>query len=273
MPFSDHCEPLCDSGEELERLVQHLLIERELHRYKYLQIRPVSEYFGKTGGRNGWLPAEEYFLHTLDLKPSLSELFGTFDKDSVQRRIQRAERAGITENCGRTEALLREFYRLFVLTRNRQGVPPTPYQWFCNLVAGLGKSLEIRVAYKGDRPIAAILTLRFREVIYYKYGCSDGRFNAYGATPWLFWQAITSAKSSGATQFDFGRTEKNNPGLLAFKNHWVAHPQRIVYWQYPAPSRHGSTESWNWKFAKGLFTVMPSRLNVVMGNFLYRHFG
>jgi len=273
LPFSDHCEPLCNSGEELECLIQHLLTEREFHRYKYIQMRPVSEYFGKTGGGNGWLPADEYFLHILDLKPPLSELFATFDKDSVQRRIQRAERAGLSEKCGRTEALLEKFYRLFVLTRKRQGVPPTPYRWFCKLVEELGKSLEIRVAYKGDLPTAAILTLRFRDVVYYKYGCSDGQFNAYGATPWLFWQAITSAKSSGAAQFDFGRTELSNPGLLAFKNHWVAQPRRIAYWQYPSPSRYDLTEGWKQKFAKSFFSVMPSRLNVVMGNLLYRHFG
>ena len=273
LPFSDHCEPLCDSGEELECLIQHLRTERELHRYKYLQMRPLSAFVGKTGGGNGWLPAEEYFLHTLDLKPPLGELFETFDKDSVQRRIQRAERAGLTEKCGRTEALLDAFYRLFVLTRKRQRVPPTPYRWFRNLIEELGKSLEIRVAYKADLPIAAILTLRFRDIAYYKYGCSDAQFNAYGGTPWLFWQAITSARSSGATQFDFGRTEQSNRGLLAFKNHWVPHPQRIVYWQYPSPAKHGLTESWKWKFARSFVSVMPSKLNVVVGDLLYRHFG
>jgi len=27
-------------------------------------------------------------------------------------------------------------------------------------------------------------------------------------------------KSSGAIEFDMGQTEEDNPGFLAFKNHW-----------------------------------------------------
>jgi hypothetical protein len=272
LPFSDHCEPLCDSTEELACLIRHLRTERD-HGYRYLQVRPLCEYFGKTGGLNGWLPAEEYFVHTLDLKPYLNELFETFDKDSVRRRIQRAERAGLAEKCGRTELLLKEFYRLFVLTRRRQGVPPTPYQWFCNLVEELPNALEIRVAYKGDLPIAGILTLRFRDMVYYKYGCSDEQFNGYGATPWLFWRAITAAKLSGATQFDFGRTERDNPGLLVFKNHWVPNPQRIVYWQYPSTQTQNLAGGWKRKLAKSVIPLMPSSLNILVGNLLYRHIG
>jgi lipid II:glycine glycyltransferase (peptidoglycan interpeptide bridge formation enzyme) len=236
-------------------------------------MRPLYECFRKTGKRNGWLPADEYFVHNLDLKPGLNNLFDTFDKDSVRRRIQRAQRAGLTEQCGRNEVLLGEFYRLFVLTRQRQGVPPTPYQWFCNLVGELGNALEIRLAYKGSMPIAGILTLRFRDVIYYKYGCSDRHFSGCGATPWLFWQAITAAKLSGATQFDFGRTEQNNPGLLAFKNHWVSDPKRIVYLQYPSTPKQDLARGWKGRLAKSVIPLMPSRLNVLVGNLLYRHIG
>ncbi len=77
------------------------------------------------------------------------------------------------------------------------------------------------MAYKDEIPIAAILTLRFRKTGYFKYGCSDARFNKFGATPWLLWRAIAAAKSNGALAFDMGRTEEHNAGLLAFKNHWV----------------------------------------------------
>jgi len=137
----------------------------------------------------------------------------------------------------------------------------------------MGEALEIRVAHKDGNPVAAILTLQFRGVAYYKYGCSDARFNNYAATPWLFWKAISSAKSKGATQFDFGRTEQDNPGLLAFKNQWTPNPKRLVYWQYPNSSDHNAANSRKWNLAKSAFALVPGRLRVTIGKFLYPHVG
>jgi hypothetical protein len=273
LPFSDHCEPLCDSAEDVNFLIRYLQTALEHEHWKYLQLRPVNGNFSQTGDGIGCLPAATYFLHTLDLHPDLDEVFRSLDKDSVQRRIQRAGRAGLAENCGRSEELLKEFYGLFVITRRRQRMPPTPYAWFHNVIQELGEALEIRVAYKDESPIAAIVTLRFKEVVYYKYGCSDARFNKFGATPWLFWRAIAAAKSSGANEFDMGRTQQDNPGLLKFKNHWVPHPKRLVYWQYPYTATPDSPGSWQLKLAKRAFSFVPDRLLTILGKWIYRHVG
>jgi hypothetical protein len=273
LPFSDHCEPLCDSVEDANFLFRYLQSALAPQKWKYLQVRPIAGSLSETNNGTGFLPAARYFLHTLDLRPDLDEVFRSLDKDSVQRRIQRAERAGLAERCGRSEELLKEFYDLFVLTRRRQRVPPTPYEWFSNVIHELGEALEIRVAYKEESPIAAIVTLRFKEVVCYKYGCSDARFNKFGATPWLFWRAIAAAKRSGASEFDMGRTEQDNPGLLAFKNHWVPHPRPLIYWQYPYASTRDFVPSWQWKLAKRAFSFMPDRLLKILGKLIYRHVG
>jgi Uncharacterized protein involved in methicillin resistance len=273
LPFSDHCEPLCDSMEEANFVVRYLQTTLERENWKYLQVRPISGDFSKTGDGGGCLPAGMYFLHTLDLRPDLHELFRSFDQDSVQRRIRRAERAGLVEKCGRSEELLKEFYTLFVITRRRHRVPPTPYAWFRNLIHELGEALEVRVAYKEESPAAAIMTLQFKDVVYYKYGCSDERFNQFGATPWLFWRAIAAAKSNGATAFDMGRTEQDNVGLLRFKNHWVPQPKSLVYWQYPYNSTLESSRNWQLKFAGRVVSFMPDRLLRIIGKLTYRHVG
>jgi len=273
LPFSDHCEPLFDSTESLSFLIRSLQTALEHQEWKYLEIRPINFDLGQTEDAAGFLPSATYFLHTIDLGPDLDEVFRSLDKDSVQRRIQRAERAGLTENCGRSEELLKEFYALFVLTRGRHHVPPSPYVWFQNLIHFQSQALEIRLAYKDETPIAGILTLRFKDVVYYKYGCSDARFNKFGATPWLFWKAITAAKSTGAKKFDMGRTQQDNPGLLAFKNHWAPHPKRLVYWRYPYHSTRDPASSWQWKLARRAFAFVPNRLLTVLGRWIYRHVG
>lgn len=273
LPFSDHCEPLCDSMDDMNFLVRYLLTSMEHQDLRYLEIRPVNGNFGRTSETNGFQPAGIYYLHVLDLRPELDQVFGSLDKDSVQRRIHRAERAGLAEKCGRSDDLLKEFFALFVKTRGRHRLPPTPYIWFRNLIRSYGEALEIRIAYWTNTPISAILTLRWKDMVYYKYGCSDARFNQFGAIPWLLWRAIASAKCNGASHFDMGRTEEQNTGLLVFKNHWVSQTQRLVYWRFPHTAALDSVNSWKLRTAKRAFSLMPDGLRTIAGKLLYRHIG
>jgi GNAT acetyltransferase-like protein len=273
LPFSDHCEPLFDSVEDAKAVIQNLRSALDHEEWKYLQIRPVNSIPNLGDGDMRWQPTQEYFLHLLDLKPDLDHIFKSLDKDSVQRRIQRAERGGLVEKCGNSEDLLNDFYSLFLITRRRQRVPPTPFSWFRNLIRGLGEALEIRVAYKAELPIAAILTLRFRNVLYYKYGCSNAKFNNYGATPWLFWKSIQCAKSKGLVEFDLGRTDREDKGLLSFKNRWVSSPNRLVYWQYPSANRQKLSSSWQGKLGRRIFSLLPGPGQVFIGRWLYPHVG
>jgi hypothetical protein len=271
LPFSDHCEPLCDSPEALSFLIRYLQSAFGREEWKYLEVRPIDGSFDETMSEVGFRPGTRYLLHKIDLQPDLDQVFRTLDKDSVRRRIQRAGRAGLVEKCGTSDDLLRKFYELYVVTRGRHQLPPAPYAWFRNLIACHGRAAEIRMAYQGENAVAAILTLRFRDVLYYKYGCSDARFNRLGATPWLLWSAMAEAKSGGAVEFDMGRTQEDDSGLLAFKNHWVRPPQSLVYWNFPGvPSLEGG---WKIKIAKRVFSCMPDKLLAVTGRLAYRHVG
>jgi hypothetical protein len=273
LPFSDHCEPLCDPSDDLNFLIGYLQTTRERQKLKYLEVRPVNGNFGQMSEAKCFRPAASYYLHVLDLRRNLEDVFRNLDRDSVQRRVERAQRAGLTERSGRSEDLLKEFYPLFVMTRGRHQLPPIPYAWFRNLIRFNGEALEIRVAYKSNTPISGILTLRWRDAVYYKYGCSDARFNRFGAIPWLFWNAISTAKLNGATQFDLGRTEEENTGLLVFKNHWVPDPIRLVYWRFPEISPLATADGWKLKVAKHVFSSMPDSLRTIAGKLIYRHIG
>src|ERR1700722_13436502 len=159
LPFSDHCEPLVDSPEELRLLIDYLQAEMEHQEWKYLELRPVHGSVNPKGAASGFQATKRYFLHRMCLRPELQDIFRSLHKDSVQRRIQRAQRAGLVLEYGRSHKLLKDFYGLFLLTRRRHRLPPQPYVWFQNAIDSLGSSLGIRVAYKEQAPIAAILTL------------------------------------------------------------------------------------------------------------------
>ncbi len=273
LPFSDHCDPLFDSPEELEVFIGILQAKLKPENLKYVELRPINGRFDRSGERSGFRPARRYRLHRLDLIPNLDEIRQGFHKDSILRRIRRAERAGLVEKCGRSEGLLKDFYDLLVITRARHYLPAQPYKWFENLISCLGNALEIRVAYKEQTPAAAILTLRFRDVVYYKYGCSDLQHKHLGAMPLVLWRAIEEAKSTRAQEFNLGRSDEDNLGLIAFKGHWTEHASTLVYWRFPGPPSIDSGEGWTSGIAKRIFSIMPKDMLTLTGAWIYRHIG
>jgi lipid II:glycine glycyltransferase (peptidoglycan interpeptide bridge formation enzyme) len=209
----------------------------------------------------------------MDLSHDLQELFQSLDKSSIQRRVLRAERSGLAEKCGRSEELLRDFFRLSILTRRRHCLPPQPYAWFQNLIRSFGDALEIRTAYMGKAPVASILTLRFGDTAYYKYGSSDAKFHYLGAMPFLLWRAIAEAKSTGAIVFDLGRSDPADLGLIAFKNKWVRQAQPLLYWKFPTVPGDLARLERKLNFVKRIFSYTPDRLLIVAGRLIYPHIG
>lgn len=265
LPFSDHCEPLGNEAD-IYQLLQGLPTVSE--GMKYLEIRPT-----KPLPSANFSDAESFFLHRLDLKPSLEDIFQSFQKSSIQRSIRRAERLGIKLVQGRSDWHLETFYKLFVATRRRLQSPPQPIRWFRNLIASLGPKMNIMVAVQEDRPLASIITLHHKRTATYKYGCSDANLHHLSGMPFLLWKAIEAAKLSGALEFDFGRTDTDNAGLITFKSRWGTNQSRLTYLRY------GDFHQRNWQALPGArilkksFARLPESLFVGIGKLLYRHIG
>jgi len=275
LPFSDHCEPLFDSPEELNFVLHYLQAEMDHQAWKYVEVRPINGILSRKEAASQFQPSASYCFHRLSLEPEIEAIFQSLDKNSVRRRIRHAEREGLVEKCGRSEDLLAKFYDLMVVTRKRHGLPPQPLVWFRNLVDCLGEAVEIRLACTKTEGIAvaAILTLRFRDTVVYKYGCSDWKFNHLGAMPLLLWRAIENGKAVGAKEFDMGRSDESNASLIAFKDKWAKNSSRLVYWRFPPPQAVDSENSWKLRLAKQLFGHMPNRFLAAFGRSFYRHIG
>ena len=57
LPFSDHCEPICDSIEEMETLIHQSQDYVNSRRWRYLELRPMDEQFGEIAPTLGLAPA------------------------------------------------------------------------------------------------------------------------------------------------------------------------------------------------------------------------
>lgn len=273
LPFSDHCEPLVDNPQELAFLLSNLQTEQRVNNWKYVEIRPVSGILRDTSTYDGFNPCRRYYLHTTNLRPDLIEIFRRLHKDSIQRRIHKAERQGLGHECGRSEAILEKYYRLLLLTRERHCLPPQPLDWYRNLRQCMGDAMDIHVASQGDRPVASIVTLRFKDTVFYKYGSSDLAYKNLGATPFLLWRVIEAAKATGAQGLDLGRSDFDKQGLIAFKDKWASTRTSLVYWRYPPPDGTSLDDSRAVNLAKRAIGLMPKWLLKITGRLLYRHFG
>jgi len=272
LPFSDHCEPLLNNASDDQLFLSAL--EQRLHREKlrYVEIRSQQPLEGTTPLRRSTL---SYCVHHIDLRPNLNTLFGNCQKSCVQRKIRRAEREGLICETGQSDELLEAFWDLLLTTRRRHRIPPQPKSWFRNLLNCFGDALQIRVAVKNRRPVAAILTLRHKDTLVYKYGCSDAHFNNLGGTQLLFWRSIQAGKSGGLRSFELGRTDWESAGLLRFKDRWGSVRSTLTYSQFSDAPLSDSFRAigmeWMMRIGKRAVPALPSCLLRIAGSALYKH--
>lgn len=272
LPFSDHCRPLVAGPHVVDDLLSELAqaVSTEGLRYVELRLPQVAE--ADPSPRRSALP---YVLHVLDLTPSLETLFRNCHKSSTQRRIHRADRSGLRYREGR-EALLESFYHLLVLTRRRHRIPPQPKAWFRNLIGCFQEALQIRVASLDGQPVAAILTIRHRDTLVYKYGCSDPRYRSLGGTHLLFWKAIQEAKADGLRFFDLGRSAIDHHGLITFKDRWGSMRMPLTYLRFVNPKFPGANyrpdaPGWGRHLAGRALSCLPACLLDPLSRVIYRH--
>jgi CelD/BcsL family acetyltransferase involved in cellulose biosynthesis len=270
LPFADHCELLLNDLSESREFMNWLRADCDLQRGRYVELRPLS---GGQDAGHGFHTSRSYWFHELDIRPSLEQLFGQLHKNSFRRKILRAETERLSYEEGRSEQIVDEFYRLLLTTRRRHQLLPQPRTWFRNLVECMGDKIQIRLARKNGAPIAAMLTLRHRSCVVYKYGCSDARFHKLGGMPFLFWRLIEESKASGAEKIDCGRSDLNNEGLIAFKDRLGTKRKLLTYYRYEKTGSRGAATVWGSQMVRKLFSFLPDAVFSTAGKVLYRHMG
>ena len=270
LPFADHCDPLYGDSGETPQLANRLVEESDRQHCKYLEFRPLH---GPPDPEDVFQPSESFYFHELDLAPSIEQLFKNLHKDSIQRKIRRAEKEQLSYEVGRSDAFLDSFYRLLLKTRRRHHLPPQPKNWFSNLAKHMGDALQIRLARKNGNPIATLLTLRHRSTIIYKYGCSDEAFHKLGGMPFLFWKLIEEGKAAGAHRIDFGRSEMENEGLVAFKDKFGTTKRILTYYRYPRLKKQSAHAWGDSRIARRFFSILPDGVLSAAGKVLYKHIG
>jgi hypothetical protein len=117
-----------------------------------------------------------------------------------------------------------------------------------------------------------MLTTTHKKTLVYKYGCSDDSQHRYGGPSLLFWTAIQHAKRRGLIHFDLGRSDWDDPGLIAFKDHLGAQRKTLSYYRCSRDSSSSGRARW-WPSLGWAYSLAPRPLRETLGSGLYRHFG
>src|SRR5258708_7909596 len=91
--------------------------------------------------------------------------------------------------------------------------------------------------------------------------------------PFLFWKLIEEGKSTGAERLDFGRSESDNEGLVAFKDKFGTTKRTLTYYRYPKTTKQAAHSWGDSGFVRRMFSILPDGVLSAAGKILYRHIG
>jgi hypothetical protein len=276
IPFASISDPLISSDNDLAPLLNAVIELSRERNIDTVEIRTLgsSPYFSKTGlGVAG-----SYKHHYLPLDRPPEELMKTFHRTCVRQRIARSIQSGLEVMEAKTEADLRDFYRLHVLSRKRLGLPPQPYVFIeslFNIFRPLGRA-ALLLGKKDAKAIAALLLLKFNGRVSAEFAVYDETYLNVSPIHQLFWEAIKSASAEGYKVFDFGRTSPSNEKLMEFKGRWGTKVADMPLYCFPSQTSgktNNREDSVGYKLMRKTCRNAPDFALRRIGNFCYRHLG
>ncbi len=270
LPFADYCEPLLYDDSEFEELYREIVEHGRRRNWKYVLFKMIGEH-------GGWgEPSARYFRHVLTLDGDEGEVLKNF-RSSTKRNIKKAEKEGVEARIYRSLDSLREFYRLYCMTRKLvQNLPPYPWKFILSeyeqiISKGLG---FVVLASINGRNVAGGIFYNFGGNVLYRYGASDRNYLHLRPNNLVMWEAIKWSIENRYRTFCFGSTDFDNDGLRQFKRGWGTEEISINY--YKLDIKEESFKEYYPRaglVARKVFRKTPMFLLKMAGALLYKHLG
>ena len=275
LPFSDYCDVLTHDAGEFRALWESALDWGREKGARYVEIR-ARDRAGIDFAPYALEKSRTYLNHFLEIRNDVEFMEKKVIEKSYKYDIRQAVKNGVTVKAAESEPEMRRYYGLYLMTRKRHGLPPTPYAFFRNVweVLSPAKMVHLFLAYWQGRPIAGIIFLRHNGCLYALSASSDGAFLDKKPNHLLWWRGIQLAFELGLTGFDFGRTSPDNKGLRFFKTRWGAGEIGINHYRFAMGGGNGGSGRSRALLEKALprfLKVLPSGVLKLIGNITYRY--
>ncbi|UOY00198.1 GNAT family N-acetyltransferase [Blastococcus sp. PRF04-17] len=124
-------------------------------------------------------------------------------------------------------------------------------------------------------PVAGALYLVWQDTVYYKFGASQAEHLHLRPNDALHWALIQWAAGRGLRWLDWGLSDLDQPGLVAYKRKWAAQESRIQTLNAGGPP-HGRRDDVE-ETLRQMTTLLtdpavPDAVTAQAGAALYRYF-
>lgn len=222
--------------------------------------------------------------YVIDLSPSPQGSFRIADSDNrytIKKAVNKARRNGLFVRAAETEADLQGWYRLYLDTMRRNGVPARPYRFFEGLwrqmrLKGMMELLLAEQPNAGEsRMLAGTIFFKLGRSVCCGYNGSSLRDLSLRPNDLLYWEAINEAYRQGFQYFDFGEVADGNAELARYKTKWGAKPVRLYRYYYPPPhdlkSHAYESDGWVETMRIKVWSRLPLVVTRWLGDRLYSY--
>ncbi len=175
---------------------------------------------------------------------------------------------------------IRTFFDLHRRTRKRKyRLLSQPLSFFENIWKAFSPhdGIAAGLAVHDGEVIAASLYLIWRGVIYYKFGASDPAHLSLRPNELLAWESMQLGRSRGCRAYDWGVSDLDQPGLVAYKRKFATEEQRVTVLRH-TPAGYDNPAGAEAGRVLGVMTELLTRDDVpddvteAAGDALYRYF-
>jgi CelD/BcsL family acetyltransferase involved in cellulose biosynthesis len=275
LPFADHCPLLARDEASANRLIDQAIHLAHARRAKYLELRTgIDPTLAK---RSDLLASNLYVRWLMPLATDANAVWDQLRKP-VQQQIKKSRKLGVQVSMAHSRDEVVDYYRLHVRTRcKKHGMPAQPRRFFLGLWDAFGASgaMQILLAKHEETVIAGMVLLAAGTTVRYAYGASDPSYLHLAPNNLLLWAAITWGCAHGFKALDFGRTARDNHGLMEFKRRWGAIEEPLPYYYYPRVAGPAATSenSQVYRTLTACWKRLPLTVAQPLGGYLYKHLG
>lgn len=217
LPFSDYCDPLVETSEQWEQLVEPILSEgipytmRPLHN----DLALGDQRFRRTG---------EAKWHAVDLSEEADEIWSGLSS-SARRAVRKAGRESVELRHAESVKDLREFFELHLRVRKyRHGLLAQPFRFFESIFDEFLSEEEgtLLLASRDGEVVAGVLYLEWKDKLYYKFNAWDSDYSAARPNDAIMWAGVEYGKKRNLALLDLGLSDSDQEGLLRYKRKYAS---------------------------------------------------
>jgi len=269
LPFVDYSLFMGENGDLSRNLAEKIWGLMEKLGLDYVEIRGL----GKSGFLDRYFQRVEIFSTFRVKIGDENEMYAKLDR-RFRQSIRVARESGVKVVVDNSFFGLKTLYKLNLFVRRKHGVPIQPFAFFRNVwkYGILNGNGFILIAKLDGKPIAGIMFLRDKGILFAKYNGSLKEFLNLRPNHLIYWEALKLARKMSLECLDLGRTGINEDNLRRFKRTMGAEEKLLTYYIFP-PAK--ATEVYD-KFKSGLTNRIlksaPLFVNRSIGELLYKHF-